>query len=131
MYWDRMDICEAHFCIEVDYNVRGILQERSSNQQRNMSTGFQLSRMKFKPPPTLTADRLSENGKKIYKALEVRYGFKSWYVDAWEESGVERLGPFTQEECEAEFHKQCDACSSMHIVPARDDARWIPKSLQP
>ena len=49
--FDRFDICEAHYALEVDYNVGGVLQERPSNQRRNMSTDYQLHRMGFRPSP--------------------------------------------------------------------------------
>lgn len=71
--FDRFDICEAHYILESDYNVSGILQERPSNQRRNMSSGFQLSRMHFKPAPNLSFDTLTENGQAIYKELVKRY----------------------------------------------------------
>lgn len=41
-------ICQAHQQLEADYNVGGILRERSSNQRRNESTGVQLARMKYR-----------------------------------------------------------------------------------
>jgi hypothetical protein len=43
------DICQAHAQLESDYNVGGILRERFSNRRRNMSTGCQLSRMRYNP----------------------------------------------------------------------------------
>lgn len=74
-YFNRFDICEAHAVMEWDYNVSGILQERDSNQRRNMSTWFQLQRMGFSPAYALSYDSLTENGKEIYNELEERYGF--------------------------------------------------------
>ncbi len=75
-YFDRFDICEAYLAMEWDYNVSGILQERESNQRRNMSTGFQLSRMGFRPHPMFNGfASLTENGREIYTALKERYGF--------------------------------------------------------
>lgn len=71
--FDRFDICEAHYILESDYNVGGILRERPSNQRRNMSSGFQLSRMGFKPSPNLSFETLSENGQELYKVLVKRY----------------------------------------------------------
>lgn len=65
-YFDRYDIAEAHCVLEWDYHVSGILQERVSNIRRNMSTGYQLSRMGFKPSPNLCYEELTENGKEIY-----------------------------------------------------------------
>jgi hypothetical protein len=73
--FNRFDICEAHYCLEVDYNVSGVLQERPSNQRRKMSTEFQLSRMPFGACPNLCYDTLEENGKAIYNQLERLYGF--------------------------------------------------------
>lgn len=71
--FDRFDICEAHYILESDYNVGGILKERPSNQRRNMSSGYQLSRMGFKPAPNLSFETLSENGQELYKELVKRY----------------------------------------------------------
>jgi hypothetical protein len=73
-YFDRFDICEAHYALETDYNVSGILQERPSNQRRNMSTDFQLHRIGFKPSPLFNGfESLTENGKDIYSELVDRY----------------------------------------------------------
>lgn len=76
-YFDKFDICEAYKAIEDDYNHGGILEERKSNKRRNMSTGFQLNRMQFKPGHSWNGYKsLSENAKEIYKDLCARYGFK-------------------------------------------------------
>lgn len=73
-YFDRFDICEAHLAMEWDWNASGILQERESNQRRNMSTDFQLHRMGFKPSPVFNGyNSLTENGQEIYHELEQRY----------------------------------------------------------
>ena len=40
-------VCQAHQQLESDYNVSGMLRERSSNQRRNASTGVQLHRMGY------------------------------------------------------------------------------------
>lgn len=76
-YFDRFDICEAHFVLEMDYNDGGWLRERPSNQRRRESTDVQLSRIQFKPAPSLgsRAD-LTENGKEIYDMLVDRYGLQ-------------------------------------------------------
>lgn len=77
-HFDRFDICEAHLALEWDFNVGGILQERPSNMRRNMSTGFQLSRMGFKPGSEFRGyDSLSDNGREIYAELCERYGFET------------------------------------------------------
>jgi hypothetical protein len=73
-YFDSFDICEAHLVLEWDYNVGGWLRERPSNQRRRMSTASQLHRMGFKAHRALEHDTLTENGKKIYATLKVRYG---------------------------------------------------------
>lgn len=73
-YFERFDICEAYYAMEIDYNVSGVLQEQPSNRRRNMSTGFQLGRMGFKPSPLFDGFRsLSDNGKAIYSDLVTRY----------------------------------------------------------
>ncbi len=66
-YFNRSDICEAHLALEWDYNEGGVLHERESNIRRNMSTAFQLGRMRFRPSILFMGYRsLSENGKDIY-----------------------------------------------------------------
>ncbi len=71
--FDRYDICEAHYILEVDYNVNGVLLERPSNSRRRMSTEWQLHRMGFRPRPSLEYQTLSENGQAIYNAAVSRY----------------------------------------------------------
>ena len=74
-YFDRFDICEAYLAFEQDWHVSGILQERASNQRRNMSTDFQLSRMHFRPGAMFNGfDSLSDNAREIYWSLQDRYG---------------------------------------------------------
>ena len=76
-YYDRFDICEAHYALEVDYNLGGWLHERPSNRRRMEATHVQLHRMGFDSP--MVRERgyagLTANGKLIYRALEARYGF--------------------------------------------------------
>lgn len=74
--FDRFDICEAYACLESDYNLGGILQDRPSNRRRNMSTGYQLHRMQFHARPSLSTDTLTENGREIYDEAEARLGLK-------------------------------------------------------
>jgi hypothetical protein len=81
-YFDRFDICEAHYLIEVHYNNGGWLHERPSNVRRGKAGGYvgeathvQLYRMQFKPSPLLTFETLTDNGRDIYRELERRYGF--------------------------------------------------------
>jgi hypothetical protein len=76
MYFDRFDICEAYAVLEWDYNQSGWLHERPTNRRRMEATSIQLSRLRFKPRPNLSADTLRENGREIYESLERRYGFK-------------------------------------------------------
>jgi len=80
-FFDRFDICEAHYVLEVDYNVGGWLQERPSNVRRMEATHVQLFRMQFQPAVSVKEegfDGLSENGKEIYQILEERYGLRSF-----------------------------------------------------
>lgn len=72
-YFDRFDICEAHCVLEWDYNIDGWLIERPANRRRRESTGCQLSRMHFKPKPSLSYDTLTDNGKEIYNNLCAKY----------------------------------------------------------
>jgi len=74
---NTFDLMEAHYLLESDFNVSGVLQERPSNQRRSMSTGFQLNRMGFHPMPSLSYETLSDNGKQIYMSLVFRYGLES------------------------------------------------------
>ncbi|RYG65329.1 hypothetical protein EON80_17525 [bacterium] len=72
--FDRDDIQEAHYVLEVDYNENGQLRERASNRRRKESTYTQLVRMGFRRyNHAETFNELSENGKLIYRALERRY----------------------------------------------------------
>lgn len=77
MNFDRFDICEAHYALEVDYNRNGWLRERPSNLRRRESTDVQLHRMNFNSPRVreLGFKGLTRNGKAIYRNLERRYGF--------------------------------------------------------
>lgn len=73
-YFDRFDICEAHYALEMDYNVGGWLRERPSNRRRMEATHVQLKRIGFKPGTMFSGFRsLSENGREIYRELERRY----------------------------------------------------------
>lgn len=72
--FDRFDICEAHYALEIDYNVSGVLYERPSNRRRNMSTDYQLHRMQFRASRSFNGfESLSENGKDIYMELVDRW----------------------------------------------------------
>ena len=75
--FDRFDICEAHCCLEWDYNIGGIVRERPSNRRRNESTGVQLSRIGFQPAAGLCFESLTANGQQIYSELVSRYGLDS------------------------------------------------------
>lgn len=75
--FNRFDICAAHLALEWNYHVGGILQERASNKRRNMSTAYQLHRMGCSLGAAFNGKKsLSANGKKIYRNLEIRYGFR-------------------------------------------------------
>lgn len=74
--FDRFDICEAYWLLEVHYNKDGWLYERPSNQHRSEATQVQLGRMRFRPRPSLDEVwNLTKNGQEIYRDLERRYGF--------------------------------------------------------
>lgn len=73
-YFDRFDICEAHYALETDFNVGGIVWERPANKQRRESTGIQLNRIGFQPSVSFRGyPSLSDNGKAIYQELCARY----------------------------------------------------------
>ena len=73
--FDRFDVCEAHYQLEVDWNLNGWLRERPSNRRRMEATHVQLHRMGFQVGAGWNGyDSLTENGKEIYDALERRYG---------------------------------------------------------
>jgi hypothetical protein len=44
---DGFAICQAFAQLESDYDVGGLLRERPSNQRRNESIGYQLSRIGY------------------------------------------------------------------------------------
>lgn len=82
MYFDRYDICEAHYAMEIDYNLGGVLWERPTNRRRRRSTDVQLGRMGFRAGAMFRGfDSLSENGQEIYRELERRYGFEPEVVN--------------------------------------------------
>lgn len=72
MYFDRFDICAAYAQLEADYNVGGALQERDAWLRRNMSVGYQLMRMGYRPGRGGTT--LSENAQVIYDNARERLG---------------------------------------------------------
>lgn len=72
-YFDRFDICEAYACLESDWNRGGVLWQRPSNVRRGVARGFtaestavQLSRMHFRPRPSLSTSNLTDNAREIY-----------------------------------------------------------------
>jgi hypothetical protein len=77
MKFNKLDIAQAHYLVEVYWNIGGWLRERPSNKRRMEATHVQLHRigMNYNKWLDLTYDSLSENGKKIYNQLEKRYNF--------------------------------------------------------
>jgi hypothetical protein len=71
--FDRFDICEAYYCLEMDWNTSGWLPERPSCRRRMESIGVQLNRLGFRPRPSLKTETLSENGREIYDAAVIRF----------------------------------------------------------
>lgn len=72
--FDRFDICEAHACLECDYNRGGWLRERPSNWRKKEATACQLARMRFRARTSLSTDTLTENGRAIYDNAVARLG---------------------------------------------------------
>ena len=80
--FNQFDICEVYYLLEVDFNLGGWLHERKSNVRRGVKRGYvgeathvQLARMDFKPSPLLSYETLSDNGKELYHAKCLEYGF--------------------------------------------------------
>ena len=80
--FDRFDICDAYYVLEIDYNVGGWLHERKSNVRRGIKHGYigestdvQLNRMGYKPSSNLSYETLSDNAKDIYDQKCIEYGF--------------------------------------------------------
>lgn len=83
--FDKFDVCEAHYQLEVDYHANGWLHERPSNQRRREATHVQLHRMSFRVGAGWRGyNSLSENGQEIYHQLRLRYGFDQW--DSWDQN---------------------------------------------
>lgn len=83
-HYDKFDICQAYYQIEVDYNQGGWLQDRPSNLRRMESTDVQLHRIGFSIGMGWNGyESLTENGKDIYHLLRNRYGFDEW--DNWKQ----------------------------------------------
>lgn len=73
--FDRFDICEAYYALEMDYNVSGALWERSHTERRGESIGVQLSRIGFRPGPLFNGyESLTDNGREIYDCAVERWG---------------------------------------------------------
>lgn len=79
--FDRFDICEAYFCVELDFQKDGVLRERSSCRRRRSSIEWQLSNMGFVPAASLQAQALTPNGHRIYRALVSRLGLDAGFAD--------------------------------------------------
>ena len=80
--FDRFDVCEAHYQIEVDWNLNGWLRERASNRRRMEATHVQLHRMSFQVGAGWNGyESLTDNGQEIYDELERRYGFATHTVE--------------------------------------------------
>ena len=74
--FDRFDVCEAHYQIEVDWNLNGWLRERASNRRRMEATHVQLHRIGFQVGAGWNGyESLTDNGQELYDELERRYGF--------------------------------------------------------
>ena len=68
MYFNRFDICEAHYLFAMEYH---------GGQWRELYEKFaQLNRIGFKPRPLLYSEEdLTENGKGIYRSLVEQWTF--------------------------------------------------------
>lgn len=75
---DRFTIAQAHYQLENDYNVSGMLRERMSNIRRNESTGVQLHRIGFQPIHVdilgYSDDTDDEDVREVYMLAVLRMG---------------------------------------------------------
>lgn len=106
---DRTDICEAHYLLEADYNVGGWLRERPSNVRRNMSSAYQLWRMKFTPSPILAFETLTEDGKRVYLLNVLKMGLP---ID---DEQIRRLAEVFEDEEDLIRQYIPDFCAVVHI----------------
>ena len=60
-YFDRFDICEAHYLFAADYHGGAASKE--------YQVFSKLSRIRFRPSPMLSRDTLTENGRDILARL--------------------------------------------------------------
>lgn len=121
-YFDRYDICEAYYALEMDWNIGGVLRERpcfsrrASKRLTPYSVGFQLSRMGFKPGLMFKAYReLSDNGREIYDAFVVKHrmcsGCDGACVDKWGMTCDMVLAGCT---CASPCECLCEDCVTIH-----------------
>lgn len=73
-HFDRFDICEAYFVLEMEFHEGGWLHERPSNQRRREACSVQLARMRFRPALNLGGyEDLNRNAREIYDDACVRF----------------------------------------------------------
>jgi len=85
--FDRLDICEAHYLLELEWNSSGWLQERPSNTRRMEATHVQLERIHFKPALNLGWEELSDNARNIYLDAAISFGLIKSSTDLCFECG--------------------------------------------
>ena len=66
MYFNRFDICEAHYLFAVNCHMGAFTKAYAKFGQ--------LARIKFRPGPMLRIESLSENAREIYDALVAKAG---------------------------------------------------------
>jgi hypothetical protein len=65
-YFDRFDICEAHYLYFCHWHDGTVMYARYSTQ---------FSRLQFRPAPGLDLDTLTDNGRQIYNQLVAQQQF--------------------------------------------------------
>lgn len=75
--FDRFDVCEAWYLYATHYHGG-----QGSEEYRIFS---RLARIRFRPSPMISVERLSENAREIFDGLVSRAGFAPY--DATQEAG--------------------------------------------
>ena len=74
MYFDRFDVCEAYYAIEMDYNCNGMTWTIPGCARKSESIAYRLGKIQFRTGHCFNGySSLSENGKSIYRRTVAKY----------------------------------------------------------